>query len=660
MRSPLPAPQARRLPYGVLVGVIVILYFAKEVLIPLALALLFSFLLGPVVRRLERLGLGRVPGVLTVAAGFFCLAALLGWMMVSQSIELAGKVPSYQGNIQHKLEALRGRGGSFQTAAHVLEKLQQNASEASPAEGHTEKANDKAADRTRDAAARPPPPPQPVRVVEPAATPLQFLRNFFGPLLGPLSLVGIVIIFTVFILIQREDLRDRLVHLAGPERLPITTQAIDEAGSRVSRYLRAQVTVNVGFGSVVAVGLYFIGVPNAALWGLLATVFRFVPYVGVVAAATAPLLISLAAFDTWRPLALTVGLFAALELTIANAVEPWLYGTSTGLSPVAVIVAATFWTWLWGGVGLLLSTPLTVCIVVLGRYVPQLEFLHTLLGDEPAVPVDAKLYQRLLAFDEEEFSSHVDEYLTAHPVAELYDQVLIPLLNQAQHDARTGSLGEDRQEFIRQTVRTLVEDLRERPPEALAPPPVAEGGTDQAGKAAAATVAAAKALAAPPPPAVDLPVRVMVLPVKTEADETAAIMLGHLLTLGRIGNEVLSAKALAQEAVEAVAARGPEVVCLSAVRPFAVMQARYLAKKLRTRCPDLNIMIGLWDPRRPSVGAHRNLANAPSDWIVDTLADALTRICPVVQCLPEPALGASPEEAELERKKAQNLVDSQP
>ena len=661
MRSPLPAPPARRLPYGAVVGVLLVLYFAREVLIPLALAMLFSFLLGPVVRRLERHGLARVPAVLAVAAAFFCGAALLGWLMASQVVELAGKVPGYQGNIQHKLEALHGGGGSLQTAAQVLEKLQKNAAETKPAETPgPEGASPAAAERAADPVARAEATPQPVHVVEPPASPLQFLRNFFGPLLGPLGLAGIVIIFTVFILIQREDLRDRLVHLAGPERLPITTQAIDEAGSRVSRYLRAQVTVNVGFGVAVAVGLLLIGVPNFALWGLLAAVFRFVPYVGAPAAALAPLLISLAAFDTWRPVALTASLFVALELTTGNAVEPWLYGTSTGLSPVAVIVAATFWTWLWGGVGLLLSTPLTVCIVVLGRYVPQLEFLHTLLGDEAVVPLDAKLYQRLLAFDEEEVSAHVDEYLKEHPVAELYDQVLVPVLNQSQHDARHGSLGEDRQEFIRQTVRSLVEDLRERPPEALAPPPAPDTGTDAGSQAAVATVQALKALADPRLPAEDLPVRVLVVPVKTEADETAGLMLGHLLTLGRIGNEVLSAKTLAQEALAAVAARGPEVVCLSAVRPFAVMQARYLAKRLRTRFPAVKILVGLWDPKRAAAGAHRNLESAPTDWVVSAMADALKEICPVVQCLPEPALGASPEEAQEERHKAQKLVDSQP
>ena len=642
------------MPYAAIVGVLLVLYFAKEVLVPLALALLFSFLLGPVVKRLERRGLGRVPAVLACACTFFCLFGLLGWIMASQVVDLAGKVPGYQGNIEHKIKSLRSQGGSLQAAAHVIEKLQQNATENLPADAAGSK-DARHPDRRADAQS--PPDPQPVRVVEPPASAPQFLRNFFGPLLAPLGVAGVVIIFTVFILIQREDLRDRLVHLAGPERLSVTTQAIDEAGSRVSRYLRAQVTVNLGFGLMVGAGLSLIGVPNAALWGLLGCVFRFVPYVGAPAAAAAPLLISLAAFDSWRPLAMTVALFVALELLIANALEPWLYGTSTGLSPVAIIVAATFWTWLWGGVGLLLSTPLTVCIVVLGRYVPQLEFLHKLLGDEPVVPMDAKLYQRLLALDEEEVAQHVDEYLTEHPVAELYDQVLVPVLNQTQNDARHGNVGEDRQEFIRQTVRALVDDLRERPAETLAPPPAAESTGNPDDLAAAA---AARALAAHRPPPGELPVRVLVVPVKNEGDETAGWMLSHLLALGGIGSDVLSAKTLAQEALEAVAERDPEVVCLSAVRPFAVMQVRYLVKKLRARFPDLKILIGLWDSKRPSVGAHRNLQSAPGDWVVDNFAAALTEVCPVVRCLPEPALGASPEDAELERKKAQLLVDSQP
>ncbi len=516
MRSPLPVPHSRRLPYGVLIGVVAILYFAKEVLIPLALALLFSFLLGPLVRRLEHHGLRRVPSVLLVAAAFFCVFGSVAWLTTSQLVDLAGKVPAYQDNIQRKLESLRGHGGSLQKAVQVIEK-------AADSNGNKEPTGEPTAEKT----------PLPVRVVEPPASAPLFLRNLFGPLLGPLGTAGVVIIFTVFMLIQREDLRDRLLHLAGPERLPLTTQAVDEASQRVSRYLLAQVAVNFTLGVLIAAGLFYLRVPNAALWGLLAALLRFVPYVGIWLSAAAPLALALASSDTWWPVFETAGLFVVLEMLTGNALEPWLYGTSTGLSPAAVLVAATFWTWLWGGVGLLLSTPLTVCIVVLGRYVPQMAFLHTLLGDEPVLAPESRLYQRLLAFDQEEVSQVVDEYLTDHPVVDFYDQVLIPALNQAQKDAHLGNIGEDRQVFVRQTVATLVDELHERPAETLAAPSPAED------EGAGTPPPAATAAAAP------LPVRVLIVPVKTDADELAARMLALLFELGGVGRAVLPAPAVA-------------------------------------------------------------------------------------------------------------------
>ena len=622
MRSPLPAPHSRRLPYGVLVGVLAALYLAREVLIPLALALLFSFLLGPLVRRLERHGFGRVPAVLGVALTFFCAFALVGWLTASQVIDLAGKVPTYQEHIQHKLNALRGRGGSLQKAVQVIETVQKQV------------AADNNAKEPGAAPTAPSPEatPLPVRIVEPPASPPLFLRNLFGPLLGPLGTAGIVVVFTVFMLIQREDLRDRLLHLAGPERLPLTTQAVDEASQRVSRYLLAQVAVNFSLGVLVAAGLFLIHVPNAALWGLLAALLRFVPYVGVWMAAAAPLALSLATTDSWWPLVWTLGLFVVLEAVTGNALEPWLYGSSTGLSPAAVIIAATFWTWLWGGVGLLLSTPLTVCIVVLGRYVPQLAFLHALLGDEPVLAPESRLYQRLLAFDQEEVSQVVDEYLAEHPVVDFYDAVLIPALNQAQKDAHLGNLGEDRQAFVQQTVETLVEELRDRPPAALAAPAAKDKDEDKE---------TSPAPLAPAPPPADLPVRVLIVPVKTDGDALAGRMLAHLLALGGVGSETLGAHVLANDVLDALAKSGADLVCLSALRPFAVMQARYLAKRLRARFPHVKILVGLWDAKKKAVAVRHNLETAGADWIVDTLANALSQICPVAHCQPSAALEPS-------------------
>ena len=635
MRTPLPVPRARPLPYGVLVGVVAILYLAKEVLIPLALAILFSFLLGPVVRRFERIGLWRVPSVLIIVAAFFGLFAAIGWVTAHQVVGLADKLPAYQGNIQRKIQDLSGRGGALQTATTVLSNIEKK-SEAPAAT--PEKTQAPVPALLSLPPSEPEKPPLPVRIVDPPAGAPQILRNTFGSLLFPLSTAFIVIVFTIFMLIEREDLRDRLLQLAGPERLPVTTQAVDEAGQRVSRYLLMQVTVNVTFGAGIALGLFFIGVPAPALWGILAASLRFVPYIGVWISAAGPLAVATGAFASSWPVAWTLGLFVALELITGNAVEPWLYGASTGLSPVAVLVAATFWTWLWGGVGLLLSTPLTVCIVVLGRYVPQLEFLHTLLGDAPVLPQDARLYRRLLAADQEEISQLVDEFLQEHPVAEFYDTVLVPTLNQAQTDAQQGTLGMDRQEGILQNARTLVDDLRDRPAGELMPKQAAEATAENAG--------AAPLVRSPAPVhADDLPLRVLIVPVKTAADELAGDMLSHLLTLGGVGSKVLAHKTLANEALETVAASGAGIVCLSVIRPFAVMQARYLAKRLRTRYPELKILIGLWDTKRPAVGSRRNLQTVHADWVVETLGDAITQVCPLVHCLPNPALEATPEEA---------------
>ncbi len=630
-----------------------VLYLAREVLIPVALAVLFSFLLSPLVRRLERCRLWRVPAVLLTTFLFFGLFGVLGYVTVRQVSDLAAKLPDYQDNIQHKLQSLRGQGSSLQTAEKVLSNLQSKSAE-TPAEPL--KPNGKSGIVLPGAlapsvAARA---PVLVSVVEPPASAPTFLRNLFGPLLGPLGTAFVVVIFTVFMLIKREDLRDRLLHLVGPERLPITTQAVDEAGQRVSRYLLMQVTVNVCFSSGIALGLFFIGVPAAALWGLLAAAFRFVPYVGAIIGVAGPLVLSIGAFGTSWPLLETLGLFVVLELVTGNAVEPWLYGSSTGLSPVAVLVAATFWTWLWGGVGLLLSTPMTVCIVVLGRYVPQLAFVHTLLGDEPVLPQDARLYQRLLAADQEEVSVVVDEYLAEHPLVEFYDAVLLPALNLAQNDARQGNLAEDRQEFILQTVHTLVDELRDRPPEALLPVATANDTAEE--PAAEAKEDPAPAASARPEPALDLQPRVLIVPVKTELDEVAGTMFAHLLALGKVGSEVLSAKALVNEALQAVDRLQVEVVCLSALRPFQVMQARHLAKRLRARFPELKILIGLWDSKRPSVGAHRNLQTVHADWVVETMAEALMQVCPVVRCKGSLTVDLSLEAAGADAKKTPHLV----
>ena len=309
--------------------------------------------------------------------------------------------------------------------------------------------------------------------------PLELVREALGSLLSPLLTAGIVVIFAIFILLQREDLRDRLISLAGEERMDVTTQALDDTAQRISRYLLMQATVNVSMGLLVALGLWLIGLPNALLWGLLAGTLRFIPYVGIWIAAAMPILLSLAIFPHgWLAPLAVLALFAGLEILVANVVEPLLYGGSTGISPLAVLVAAIFWAWLWGPLGLLLSTPLTVCLVVLGKYVPALSFLNVLLGDEPVLDPSSRFYQRLLAADQEEAEDLAEDRLESSPLVKIYDEILVPALRLAELDHHRGRLDNGRLAGMYQAVREIVENLHERERE-IRPP---ARGADEDGR----------------------------------------------------------------------------------------------------------------------------------------------------------------------------------
>lgn len=608
--APVPNVASRKPPLVTIVLVVAILYLAKEVLVPLALSILLAFLLGPMTRRLERLKVWRGVAVTLVAGVFFLALGGIIWMVVNQAVDLAGKLPTYQSNIVRKIASLRGPGSNtFREAAKVVEDINKQLDDA-PAGGGGEAAEVPVRPAARGGGRVASPnnaptgasAPLAVRIIEPTLSPTKLLGNLAGPILGPVGTAGIVIVFTFFLLLQREDLRDRFLHvLGGAERLSVTTQAADEAGKRVSRYLVSQAVVNVTVGILLGLGLWVIGVPNAALWGLLMALLRFVPFLGAPIAAAFPLLLSLAVFDSWRPMLLTVGLLAGLELLFVNVVEPMVFSHSTGVSSLAVIVAATFWTWLWGPVGLLLATPFTVCIVVLGRYVPQLEFLHTLLGDQPVLPPDARLYQRLLAGDQEAVAELADGYLEEHSPAELYDAVLIPALNQAQTDSRDGKMPAEREAAVRQTTEALLEDVRER------------------GRAAGTTTTTNGAGAAATLPSI------LILPAKTGADEAAGQMLAHALSLNHLPAETLSSKLLVQEMTDRVRTSGVSVVCVSALRPFAVMQARHLCKRLRVQDPNLRVVVGLWDSKNVPEGSRRHLEGA-ADRIENTIAGAVVTL----------------------------------
>jgi predicted PurR-regulated permease PerM len=388
----------RRISFLTLALIAAALYFGQDVLIPLALALLISFILTPLVQRLQAMRLGRVPAALLVVVLVFGGVGALAWTMGRQLVSFAETLPRYEQNIRTKVAFLRGgSSAAVRQVQQTVEHLREDLGIANP--NPRSAPGPRVEGRSRGAA---PAAPVPVTLVEPPETPLTVLRTTLFPLLGPLGTAGLVIIFVIFMLIQREDLRDRLLRLLGEGRLNASTQALDEAAQRVSRYLLMQSLINTGTGTAVGIGLFFIGVPNALLWGLFAGVLRFIPYVGPWVAATLPTLISLAVFPGWEKPLLTIALFLLIELVSNNVVEPLVYGSETGISTLGILVSAVFWTWLWGAVGLLMATPLTVCLVVMGRYVPQLHFLDVLLGDQPPLPLEAQIYHRLLALDAEE------------------------------------------------------------------------------------------------------------------------------------------------------------------------------------------------------------------------------------------------------------------
>ena len=404
---------------------------------------------------------------------------------------LAPKMPEYQANIEAKLQVVNGYFSS------ALSKLARSAEDAGQNLPQAQQAN---APRGTEEW------PYSVRVLSQPVSPLQLLGQTFGTLVEVLGLASIVVILVVFFLIRREDLRDRFIRLAGKSHATVTTQMLADAATRVSRYLSMLFLINTSFGIVVGIGLYLIGVPNAILWGILATTLRFVPYIGPWIAAVPPICLAMAISAGWLAPALTLGLFAAVELFCGNIVEPWLYGKGTGVSAVAVLVAAVFWTWLWGVVGLLLATPLTVCLLVIGKHIPQLSFLHILLGNEPVFEPKTQVYHRLLAGDQEEATELVDDALEKKPLVEVYDTLLIPALALAETDWHRGDLDEGRHTFILQSLREMIQERADDEQEL----PAKDGVTD----------------GDPRPPCI------LCLPARDEADEIAAMMLAQLLTSG--------------------------------------------------------------------------------------------------------------------------------
>ena len=580
--------------------IVAALYVAKGVLVPITLAVLLSFLLSPVCDWLERHWLGRVPAVMVTALVGFTVFGGATWMAVVQVSDLAPRMPEYETNLKVKLQSANAYVSA--TLGRVTRTAQGMSENLSPVELA------QAPQGTKEW-------PYAVRIISSPASPLQVFGSVFGTVLQVLGSVGVVIILVVFFLVRRDDLRDRFILLVGQGQVSLTTQMLEDAGTRVSRYLAAAFLVNAIFGTAVGVGLYLIGVPNPTLWGILATTLRFIPYLGPWLAAAMPIGLSMAISGDWMAPGLTIGLFVVLELVTNNALEPWLYGKNTGVSAVAVLLAAVFWTWLWGVVGLLLATPLTVCLLVVGKHVPQLSFLNTLLGDKPVFEPTKRVYQRLLAGDDEEAAELLDKYFEHAPLVEVYDTVLIPALGSAETHWRRGEIEETRHTFILQTLKSMIQERGERKQE-----PQQQAGNEDVEDAETGSGIADRAA---------LPgVCVLCLPAHGEADELAAMMLAQIVDIRGCVVETVPVAAMgaASELVEYVGQRKADVVCISAVPPAAVAHARRLRMRLRRRFPELNLVVGLWNSPGDLSEAKERIGSDLKTQIVATLADAQAQI----------------------------------
>ena len=593
----------------VLFGTIAALYFAREIFIPFAFALILTFLLTPVVAFLQRLRIGRVVSVLVTVLVSFAVAGGVGWVIVNQLVDVVMQLPLYRENISAKIEALHTpvKGQLGQAAESVKEIVRQVTGPGATSTGATSPAAP-APRRNLKQPSAPPTPASPVavRMVEAPTSGWSQLRDLGMPVLVPLGLGGIVVIFTVFMLLKREDLRNRLLRLVGLGQLNVMTQALDDAATRVSRYMLLQFLVNAGFGALFGFGLYLIGVPNPALWGALAGILRIVPYVGTFAAALLPIALSLAVFDGWLKPLLVFLLVTGLELIIANFVEPWLYGAHVGTSSLALLVTAVFWTVLWGPAGLILSTPLTVCVVVLGRYVPQLSFLHILLGDEPVLAPEAQIYQRLLAMDQPEAHTIVDQFLKGKPLIELYDSVLIPALSMAEQDRHKGAIDAAREEFLFLSINEMIAEFSEYQP--VDSPPAED---------AALILDDAEHFRG----------RIVCLPAHDQADEITAAMLAQLLE--QKGFAVLSfpsAGSSPNEWLAAIDARPSDVVCISALPPYAFAPARVMCKQIRERFPKLKVVVCVWGFSGDTQKAKARFERAQPHRLSTSLAEAVTHV----------------------------------
>ena len=598
------------------VGIIVVaaLYFGREVFVPMAIAVLLSFALGPAVQLLRRCYVNRVVGVIAVVVLAFALIVGIAALIGSQLAYLAEDLPQYQTNIAEKIHSLREATTRSRVVGRAAQMLSNLGSEITKPH---EKPGLAAVNRPAVLAPgvqQQKPVPVEIRPVDP--TPVQLILQVAGPLLQPLATAGIVVVFVIFFLLQREDLRDRFIRLAGAGDLRRTTHLLDDAAQRLSRYFLIQAGINASVGVLVGAGLWFIGVPNPALWGALATILRFVPYIGPVIAAAFPAALAVAVDPGWSMLFWVGGLFVVVEGIAGQLIEPWLYGQSTGLSGVAVVVAAAFWTLLWGPVGLLLSTPLTMCLVVLGRHVEHLQVLEVLLGDRPALAPEESFYQRILADDPDEAAHQAEGFLKSKSLLAYYDEVAMRGLALAQLDVNRGALDHAHRVRIKEAVEWVIDYLSDHDD---TPAPALDEGESEA--------------AALPPALLPETLApgwresaVLCIAGRGSLDEAAAGMLVQLLARQGIGARVVPHDAVSVANLPRLEVSGVQMACLSYLEPGSFTNVRYLVRRLRRRLPQALIIDGFWTLTNEEAEERNALAATRADSLATSLRQAVEQV----------------------------------
>ena len=602
---------------GVGVTVIAALYFGKDILLPITVAVLLSFVLSPLVGILRRLRIPRVVAVVFSVGLALAIIGGVGALLGSQIVEVAGDLPLYQTTIEQKVDVLRNA---------TLGRIAEVASRFRGTLGQAGQISPPPASPAGEQAARPEQTPVPVEVRRPPPDPVALATRILTPVLHPLAAAAIIFIVAIFILLQQDDLRDRVIRLFGSRDLHRTTLAMDDAARRLSRFFLIQLGINATFGVIIAAGLYFIGLPSPLLWGIIAALMRFVPYIGSYVAAAVPILLAAAVDPSWSLTLWVAALFLLTEPIIGQLVEPMLYGRSTGLSPISVVISAIFWGWLWGPVGLILSTPLTLCLVVLGRHVKQLEFLNVLFGDRPALTKVENFYQRVLAGDPDEVQEHAEELLKEMSLSSYYDEVALKGLELAARDLARGVLTRPQVERIKEAVTTLVTELADYDDVDPGTAPPAKASPD---RSSAEDLPKHPAPDGAMPESLKLPAKWREKPIQCVAgrgplDDATAAILAQLLEKHGLGAEIVAHEAVSRNAIGEFRREGVPMVCVCYLDMSGhTSPMRFLLKRLRQRVGDARLLVALWPSDHPVMSDQKVRAALSADEYVTSLRDAV-------------------------------------